>query len=173
MKTSLTHALESTLIETPIGPMIAIADNDFLYLLEFTDCKKLDSEIERLKKRLRATISTGETEISRAIARELTLYFEGNLTHFQTPLSINGTFFQKSVWDALRSIVHGETRSYSQLAQKIGRPTACRAVAQANRSNQFAIIIPCHRVISSDGSLNGYAGGVDRKKWLLEFEKAR
>jgi methylated-DNA-[protein]-cysteine S-methyltransferase len=89
---------------------------------------------------------------------------------FHLELDMRGTDFQKSVWDALLTIPYGETRSYGQIAKQIGRPDRARAVGAANGSNPVSIIVPCHRVIGSDGSLTGYGGGLDRKRWLLEHE---
>ena len=102
---------------------------------------------------------------------ELTAYFAGKLTVFTTPLSFTGTPFQNKVWKALQQIPLGQTCSYKELAQAIGKPTAFRAVALANRANQFAVIVPCHRVIRANGDLCGYNGGVELKKWLLHHEQ--
>lgn len=158
-------------IETPLGSMIAIADEKTLYLLEFSDCKGLEREIERLKKTNKSTIIPGFTQPIRSIENELKNYFQGSLITFKTPLSYLGSSFQKSVWEELKKIPFGETRSYAEIAVKIGKATACRAVANANGANQFAIIIPCHRVIQTNGKLGGYAGGITRKKWLIDHEK--
>jgi len=104
---------------------------------------------------------------------ELNQYFEDKLQSFQTPLTFLGTPFQKQVWEELLKIPAGETRSYSEIAIAIGRPSAFRAVAQANGANQLALIVPCHRVINADGQLGGYGGGLTRKKWLLDHERER
>ena len=103
-------------------------------------------------------------------AEELESYFSGTLKNFETPLAYTGTDFQCGVWDALKTIPYGETFSYAKQAANMNKPKAVRAVANANRLNKIAIIIPCHRVIGSNGSLTGYAGGLDKKKWLLEHE---
>jgi len=103
-------------------------------------------------------------------ANELLAYFAGNLRVFTVPLDMQGTDFQLRVWNELLKIPYGETRSYAQIAEAVGRPKAVRAVGAANGSNPLAIIVPCHRVIGADGSLTGYAGGVARKRWLLEHE---
>ena len=102
--------------------------------------------------------------------QELEAYFAGELRTFSVPVSMHGTAFQKQVWQALRTIPFGETRTYGQIAAQIGSPAACRAVGMANRCNPIAIIIPCHRVIGSNGSLTGYAGGLDIKRALLSLE---
>jgi O-6-methylguanine DNA methyltransferase len=104
------------------------------------------------------------------LAAELTAYFEGRLKAFTVPLDMRGTPFQVSVWNALRSIGYGETRSYADIARAIGRPKAVRAVGAANGANPVPIIVPCHRVIGSNGKLTGYAGGLDLKLQLLERE---
>jgi len=104
--------------------------------------------------------------------RQLDDYFAGTRTRFALPLDFHGTDFQKSVWAALLTIPAGETRSYADIAAQIGRPGACRAVGAANGRNPISIIAPCHRVIGSDGSLTGFAGGLEGKKFLLELEQA-
>jgi methylated-DNA--[protein]-cysteine S-methyltransferase len=101
----------------------------------------------------------------------LDLYFQGRLKGFATPLETIGTAFQQLVWDALLTIPYGETRSYKEQAQQLGNPKAIRAVAAANGQNKVSILIPCHRVIGSDGKLTGYAGGLNRKQSLLALER--
>lgn len=102
---------------------------------------------------------------------QLDLYFQGKLKEFDLPLRPEGTPFQKKVWRALTAIPYGETKSYKEIAEMAGSVKACRAVGMANHRNPIAIVIPCHRVIGSDGSLTGYAGGIHAKEWLLAFEK--
>jgi len=159
-------------LETPMGRMIAIADEAALYLLEFTDRKNMRRQFDRLRKVQGRAVLPGRTEITQQIETELTAYFKGQLTEFKTPLATSGTVFQMTTWQALLTIPHGETRSYAQLAELIGNPRAVRAVASANANNGLALIIPCHRVIGSDGGLGGYAGGLARKRDLLSLEKA-
>lgn len=163
--------LKTSHLDTPLGPMIAIANEEGLYLLEFIDRNGLQSEIERLKFKTQSTIIPGSTKPIKSIEKELNLYFQGKLKTFNTPLLFLGSPFQEHVWQKLAEIPFGETQSYSQLAMAIERPNAFRAVARANSTNQLAIIIPCHRVINLDGQLGGYAAGVSRKKWLLHHEK--
>lgn len=105
-----------------------------------------------------------------AVTAQLTEYFDGTRTAFTVPLAPTGTEFQRTVWAALRDIEYGGTRTYGQLAAALGRPTAVRAVAAANARNPLSIIVPCHRVIGSTGELTGYAGGIDRKRFLLDRE---
>lgn len=104
--------------------------------------------------------------------RELEEYFAGRRTAFSVPLSMHGTPFQMAVWEALRDIPYGETRSYASLARQIGRPRACRAVGMANHVNPLPILVPCHRVLGADGRLTGYAGGLNVKEYLLKLEGA-
>lgn len=163
--------LQALQFDTPAGPMLAMGDERILYLLEFMERRRLGQEIEHLCKKQKATIVPGRSEPIDKIQEELTLYFEGKLTEFKTPFVLLGSSFQKRVWEELQKIPYGETRSYAELAIAIGRPSAFRAVAQANGTNQLAIVIPCHRVINSNGALGGYGGGVMRKKWLLDHEK--
>jgi methylated-DNA-[protein]-cysteine S-methyltransferase len=106
-----------------------------------------------------------------AAAREqLAEYFAGERREFALPIELDGTPFQQRVWEALRTIPYGETRSYGQIAHQIGRPDRARAVGTANGSNPVSIVVPCHRVIGADGSLTGYGGGLDRKRYLLDLE---
>lgn len=158
-------------LDTPLGPMVAIASNHGLVLLEFSMRRGLEREIERLREKRKAAIVPGENIFTQQIAQELEAYFKGDLKTFETPLDMMGTPFQRDVWNVLKSIPYGETRSYKDQADILGNPKAVRAVASANGCNQLAIVIPCHRVIGSDGSLTGYAGGLERKEWLLRHER--
>jgi AraC family transcriptional regulator, regulatory protein of adaptative response / methylated-DNA-[protein]-cysteine methyltransferase len=166
------RVLEAAWIDTQLGPMVAVADESSLYLLEYVDRRGLEGEIEYLRKKLRAAIIPGRTEPIDQIEQEIGGYFAGDTRAFVTPVARIGTPFQRLVWDALSKIPFGETRSYSQLADTIGRPSAVRAVAQANGANRLAIVIPCHRVINSNGGLGGYGGGLSRKTWLIQHEKS-
>lgn len=166
------RVLKASWLDTKLGPMIAIADEDALYLLEFVDRRGLEREVERLRQRTKSAIIPGTTPAIRSIERELKSYFNGELRKFSTPLSLLGSPFQRHVWDALIKIPYGETRSYSDIAKAIGKPTAFRAAATANGANTLAIVIPCHRVINSNGELGGYGGGLVRKKWLLNHEQS-
>lgn len=112
-----------------------------------------------------------ETELLERAALQLTEYFSGNRGDFVLPLKPHGTAFQQTVWNALRQIPFGETRSYEEIAVSVGNPKACRAVGMANNRNPIAIIVPCHRVIGKNGGLTGYAGGLPVKEYLLEIEK--
>lgn len=160
-----------SLFDTQLGQMIAIADEQILYLVEFVDGRGVDREIEKLQDKMQATIISGRTFIIDLIEKEMQYYFDGTLSTFTTPMQLTGSPFQQSVWRELQKIPYGQTISYLELAIRIGNPRACRAVAQANGANQLAIIIPCHRVINANGNLGGYAGGIARKQWLLNNEK--
>lgn len=164
------RVLKASWLDSPLGPLLAIADEEVLYLLEFAERCGLDREIERLRHKTKSVFVRGQTKPIHSIEQELKLYFAGKLTAFKTPLFLLGTSFQKDVWEELIKIPFGETRSYSEVAVNLGKPTAFRAVAQAIGSNQHAIIIPCHRVIRANGELCGYAGGIGRKRELLSLE---
>ncbi len=165
------QVLHATWIDTPLGPMLAIADEVVLYLLEFLDRRGLEREIERLRQKTNSPILPGETSITALVQRELAEYFAGMRTVFETPLHTLGSPFERRVWDQLQKIPLGETRSYAEVARAIGEPLAYRAVARANGANTCAIMIPCHRVINTNGDLGGYGGGLARKKWLLDHER--
>jgi AraC family transcriptional regulator, regulatory protein of adaptative response / methylated-DNA-[protein]-cysteine methyltransferase len=157
-------------IESPLGTMFACAVEQGICLLEFSDRKMLETEFKSLSKQLNATIVQGDNPHFNILAKELREYFGGSRKEFSVPLFLSGTDFQKAAWESLQRIPYGTTRSYQQQAVDIKRPGAVRAVANANGMNRIAIIIPCHRVIGSDGQLTGYGGGLWRKKWLLDFE---
>jgi AraC family transcriptional regulator, regulatory protein of adaptative response / methylated-DNA-[protein]-cysteine methyltransferase len=165
------HALKASWIDSPLGPMLIIADDAVVYLIEFVDRRGLEKEIERLRKKTKLPIIPGKTNPAKQIEKELEEYFSGTIREFKTPLFPIGSPFQKRVWEELQKIPLGETRSYAEVAIAIGKPTAFRAVALANGANQFAIAIPCHRVINSNGELGGYGGGIKKKEWLLKHER--
>jgi AraC family transcriptional regulator, regulatory protein of adaptative response / methylated-DNA-[protein]-cysteine methyltransferase len=163
--------LKASWLDTKLGPMIAIADETSLYLLEFVDRRGLELEVERLRLKTKAAIIPGVTDPIKSITLELESYFDGKLTQFKTPLHLLGSPFQRLVLDELMRIPYGQTQSYMAQAEAIGKATAYRAVANANGANQLAIVIPCHRIINSNGDLGGYGGGITRKQWLIEHEK--
>lgn len=163
--------LKASWMDTPLGPMLIVADDEAVYMVEFIDRRGLEKEIERLRKKTKLPIIPGKPRPAKQIEEELVGYFSGKIREFKTPLHPIGTPFQKKVWEALRKIPLGETRSYAEIALAIGKPTAYRAVALANGANPFALVIPCHRVINSNGDLGGYGGGTKRKEWLLKHER--
>jgi AraC family transcriptional regulator of adaptative response/methylated-DNA-[protein]-cysteine methyltransferase len=156
---------------SPIGPLVVAANESALVMLEFADRRMLEKQIDRLAKRLGGVAVPRSNEILDRTEDELSRYFDGELQEFTVPLLAPGTPFQEQVWTVLRTIPYGHTRSYGEQARLIGRPTATRAVARANGDNRIAIIIPCHRVVGSDGKLTGYGGGLWRKKFLLDLER--
>ncbi|WP_020592493.1 bifunctional transcriptional activator/DNA repair enzyme AdaA [Kiloniella laminariae] len=162
--------LRADWIDTPLGAMIAVSDKSALHLLEFADRKALPTQLQKLRKMSRGNLGFGRYPPTEQIESELDTFFKAETRTFDVSLVLHGTDFTRSVWQALREIPAGETRSYSDIARRIGRPTATRAVAQANGANQIAIVIPCHRVIGADGSLTGYGGGIWRKQKLIELE---
>jgi AraC family transcriptional regulator of adaptative response/methylated-DNA-[protein]-cysteine methyltransferase len=152
--------------------MVAAGTDEALHLLEFHDRRALATELRGL--RTRAALEAVELgEAPRAVrqcARELEEYFAGTRREFSVPLEMEGTSFERSVWDELLRIPCGETRSYGWIATKLRKEGAQRAVGRANGRNRIAVIVPCHRVIDSTGALHGYGGGLERKRWLLEHE---
>ena len=159
------------MIESPLGPLLAGADDDGICLLEYTDRRMLETNLATMRKRFECAVVPGEHKWLTQLRRELTEYFAGDRREFSLPLATCGTPFQEKVWRELRLIPHGETISYDELARRIGQPTAQRAVARANGMNRICILIPCHRVIGKDGSLTGYGGGLWRKRLLLAVER--
>jgi len=157
-------------VDSPIGPLTAAVRAERICLLHFGgDGPAIDKTLERWY--------PGEPRDRRAITLVrglLSRYFAGEHAAIDTvPVELNGTPFQKQVWQALRRIPHGSTISYAELAKRIGEPAAVRAVGAANGSNPVALVVPCHRVIGSNGTLTGYGGGLDRKEWLLKHEHAQ
>lgn len=157
-------------IDTPLGPMLAMASVDGVVLLEFLDRPILVDELRQLRVRHGFTPLPGEHPHLSRLARELGAYFVGQPAMFTVPLDLPGSAFQREVWAALCAIPPGETRSYGQLAQALGRPGAARAVGLTNGQNRVAVVVPCHRVVGADGALVGYGGGRRRKAWLLQHE---
>lgn len=158
-------------IETPLGSMLALADDVGLRLLEFVDRRGLERELLLLRHRLKAAVVPGNNATLEATAAQLARYFAGESFEFDLPLAPVGSDFQRRVWAELQRIPPGRTRSYLEMAQRVGVPKAARAIGRANGSNMIALAIPCHRVINADGSLCGYAGGLWRKQRLLDHER--
>jgi methylated-DNA-[protein]-cysteine S-methyltransferase len=150
-------------IDSPIGPLTLAGRDSVL-----THLRMVDQTYEPS----RNDWSSDPSAFGDAV-EQLDAYFAGELTDFDIELDLRGTEFQRRVWEALLTIPYGETRSYGQIAQQIGAPGSARAVGLANGHNPIAIVVPCHRVIGAGGSLTGYGGGLDRKRTLLDLEKAR
>ena len=165
------NELTTAAIATPLGEMLAVFGSKGLCLLEFVGQKHMEQEITAVQKALSGQFVFREDERTQLLRQELDLYFKCRLKIFSTPLEQIGTEFQKQAWDALLAIPYGETRSYKEQAQRLGNPKAVRAVAAANGQNKVSILIPCHRVIGSNGKLTGYAGGLNRKQSLLALER--
>ena len=158
-------------LETPLGRMIIAASTHGVCLLEFVDLPRFDKEIFALQRLLKAQMVPGKNAHTRQAAQELTEYFRGVRQVFTVALHPPGTAFQQRVWAALCTLPYGTTTHYQALAAHIGKPTAVRAVAAANGANRVSILIPCHRVIGTNGALIGYGGGLSRKAWLLAHER--
>ena len=176
-KAAAIEPLVTTQIETPIGPMQAIARDEGLMLVDFLDRRGMAGAIERLRRRFGddealAAIVPGDHEHLRRLRAELDEYFAGRRTTFTLPLAPHGTGFERRAWDYLRTIPPGETRTYGAQARAIGAGGGARAVGRANGMNYLSILIPCHRVVGASGELTGYGGGLWRKRWLLEHERA-
>jgi methylated-DNA-[protein]-cysteine S-methyltransferase len=149
---------------SPVGPLLLAADADGLLLIEF--------HAPRHPVRRGSDWAPGENDVLRNVRAQLEDYFAGRRRDFDLPLAPPGTAFQKTVWQCLRAIPYGQTISYAELAQRIGKPSAMRAVGAANGRNPLPIVVPCHRVIGADGSLTGFGGGLPTKRFLLELEGA-
>jgi AraC family transcriptional regulator of adaptative response/methylated-DNA-[protein]-cysteine methyltransferase len=155
-----------------VGPLIAGATDEKVCLLEYTDRRMLEAQLDTVRRRFRAAVVPGTSPVLDHLKAELGEYFEGRRRDFTVPLTYPGTGFQVKVWDALRRIPYGETRSYQDMAVAVGSPRAVRAVGRANGLNRIAIVIPCHRVVNKDGKLGGYGGGLWRKQLLLDLERS-
>lgn len=157
--------------ETPIGTMTGCSTDDGICLLAFNGNGSPEKEMEFLSRHFREDITKGTGPQLEDMFSQLGLYFAGKLKEFTVQLVLPGTPFQVATWKELLNIGYGTSRTYLSQAAALGRPESVRAVANANSMNRLAIVVPCHRVIGSDGSLTGYAGGLWRKKWLLEHER--
>lgn len=158
-------------IETPLGPMVAGAVDGGLCLLEFTDRRMLETQLDTLRSRFRLPLAPAESPHFKALREELAAYFSGRLKTFTVPIDLRGTAFQERVWRGLLGIPYGETLSYAALAESIGASGAARAVGHANGLNRIAVVVPCHRVVNADGQVGGYGGGLWRKRALLDLER--
>jgi methylated-DNA-[protein]-cysteine S-methyltransferase len=154
-----------TVIDSPYGPLTLVADADGALCGLYMAGQRHRPPEEDFG------VRDADVPCFTAAKEQLSAYFAGELRQFTLELALKGTSFQRSVWEQLTRIPYGETRTYGQLADALGNPRACRAVGLANGRNPVGIIVPCHRVIGSDGSLTGYGGGVDRKRRLLDFER--
>jgi len=165
-----TTSIQVTRLLTPLGPMVAAATDEGICMLEFADRRMLETQVKRLKKYFGGELVPGDSQHIERLAGELECYFDGELRAFTVPLVYPGTDFQVACWDYMRTIPYGATRTYADEASAVGKPNATRAVGSANGDNRIAIVIPCHRVVGSDGKLSGYGGGLWRKRFLLDHE---
>ena len=163
----MTHSTTPIAIhhDSPVGVLTLVADDEALLAVLWPD------DADRVPIDFDVVDAEEGPAVLESAADQLDEYFAGNRTDFDLPIKTNGSPFQTEVWDALQRIPYGETRSYGQLAEELGRPGAARAVGTANSKNPVSIVIPCHRVVASDGSLAGFAGGLDTKSTLLELEQ--
>jgi AraC family transcriptional regulator of adaptative response/methylated-DNA-[protein]-cysteine methyltransferase len=162
-----------TWLESPLGPLLAAATSQAIVLLEFTERRMLEAQFDTLRRRFKAPIVPGDNPHLAKLKLELAEYFDGKRTRFTVPLNYPGTPFQQKVWDELLRIPYGETRSYEDIARKVGSASAVRAVGQTNGLNRICVVIPCHRVVNKDGKLGGYGGGLWRKQALLTLEQGQ
>src|SRR5262249_19067902 len=151
-----------TVTDSPVGPLTVVATDGVLSGLY------MDEQRHRPMEEL---FGPRDDTQSANVIKQLEAYFTGDLKDFEVPITLEGTEFQRRVWTELQRIPYGETTTYGELAERLGQPTAARAVGQANGKNPISIIVPCHRVIGSTGSLTGYGGGLPRKRYLLDFER--
>jgi methylated-DNA-[protein]-cysteine S-methyltransferase len=161
MTTAANETVLYTTLDSPVGELLLAGDGEVLRGLHFQEGRR--------PRAIGAEWTRAEEPF--AVARDqLGEYFAGERNEFDLPAAVSGTPFQRRVWAALREIPYGETITYGELARRIGRPAASRAVGMANGRNPISIVVPCHRVIGADGGLTGYGGGVERKRFLLELE---
>ena len=161
MSTTMSDTFLTTCIRTPIGALRLASNGSALTRVSIADT---DAPEE-------SDIPADDDAVLAAAREQLGAYFDMRLTRFDLPLEARGTEFQRRVWDSLRVIPFGQTISYAELARRIDSPKAVRAVGAANGRNPLMIVVPCHRVIGADGSLTGFGGGIERKRWLLDHER--
>jgi AraC family transcriptional regulator of adaptative response/methylated-DNA-[protein]-cysteine methyltransferase len=166
------RVLRADWIDTPLGPMVALATERALCMLEFVSRPEIEQEMSDLRSHFDAGVIPGSSGVIDRVRIELGEYFAGARSQFTVELETPGTAFQRKTWGALCEIPCGETISYAQLAERVGSEGAQRAVGRANGQNRIAIVVPCHRVIRTGGALGGYAGGLWRKRRLLDHEAA-
>jgi len=167
----MTAALLSHRYTTPLGELVALFTARGLSLLEFDATIRMMREWRDVERHAGVRAQPGEDARTRELGAQIADYFAGRLRRFDVPLDLVGTPFQQDVWRALLQIPYGDTWSYAQQARHIDRHSAVRAVAAANGQNKISIVVPCHRVIGSNGKLTGYGGGLPRKHWLLTLEQ--
>lgn len=155
-------------ISTPIGEMLMVTSSDALYVLEFGNKERIEKHLKVLEKE--HEITEGKNAFGEHVESQLEKYFKRELTEFDIPVVFEGSSFQQSVWEELLNVPYGTTRSYLQQSKHLGDVKAIRAVASANGQNRISIVVPCHRIVGTDGQLTGYAGEIWRKRYLLDLE---
>lgn len=160
-----------TWLDSPLGPLVAGATDEGVCLLEFSDRRMIETQLETVRRLFKLPVAPGNSDRLEQLKLELADYFAGSLSRFAVPLVYPGSPFQRRVWAQLLRIPYGETRSYHDVAVAVGSPKAVRAVGRANGQNRIAIVIPCHRVVNKNGALGGYGGGLRRKEFLLGLER--
>jgi AraC family transcriptional regulator of adaptative response/methylated-DNA-[protein]-cysteine methyltransferase len=158
-------------VDSPLGSLITGASRGGVCLLEYTDPRRLETQMAAMRRRFRCPVEPGDHPHLAGLHRELAAYFAGQLHQFTVPLVAPGTPFQEKVWSTLLTIPYGQTWSYEDVARTVGAPGAQRAVGTANGMNRIAIVIPCHRVVNKSGKLGGYGGLLWRKEALLQLEQ--
>ncbi len=166
------EAIIYKIIESPVGEFIAGVTEKGCCSFEFHDRGGFERIKARMMKRYKREMKEGNSKLLNEMEKQAKEYFNGKRREFDFPLDQKGTSFELSVWKKLMNIPYGETRSYGEIAEELGKPGASRAVGRANGANYIPIIVPCHRVIDASGELHGYGGGLWRKRWLLEHEGA-
>ena len=164
--------LHQATIVTPLGNMIALTDNTYLYLLQFKDNPKLKTMMNKIAKHHEIDTSPTKNSLIERLQHEISNYFKGKITQFSIPIRPYGTIFQQKSWHTIQHVPYGSTISYQQQSANMNQHKAHRAVANANSTNPICILIPCHRIIRSNGKISGYSGSVNRKQWLLKHERA-
>ena len=165
--------IKCTRISTILGDMTACATDSGICLLEFDDSRRVPAQLQRLQKKTGATLQIGRHRHLSVLRQELKRYLAGKLREFSLPRAFSGTDFQCAVWKALVQVDYGRTINYPALAKAAGNPAAVRAAGAANGANPLSLLVPCHRVVGTGGSLIGYGGGIERKRWLLSLEAGR
>ena len=164
------NIIATTVIQTPLGDMFCAATYKGVCLLSFFGEENLENQIQKVQEFFNAEAIPAHNKYFECLQKELDEYFQGKRVDFTTPLQLVGTPFQQDVWKILMHIPYGDTISYKEEAQLLKKPKAVRAVGTANGKNMISILIPCHRVVRSNKTLGGYAGGIDKKQSLLELE---
>lgn len=164
------NIIATTTIKTPLGDMFCAATSKGVCILSFFEQKNLEKQIQKVQKFFKAEAIPAHNKYFECLQKELDEYFEGKRSDFTIPLQLVGTPFQQDTWKILMSVPYGETISYKEEAALLKKPKAVRAVGTANGQNMISILIPCHRIIQTGGSLGGYAGGIEKKEALLKLE---